>query len=517
MAHPGLQAAERPDDTALIIAETGATMSWAELRRQSVQAANTIHDLGIRAGDAVAFCVENRFEFVVLVWACHDAGFRYTPISTRLTPDEVAYIVDDCDARVFIHSSDTASSRDSAMGIAGLEHVIDIDQPDALGQTDERKPVYERAEGVSMLYSSGTTGKPKGVLRPAPPEPIEELSPGDRGSAALFGIDTRSVYLSTAPLYHSAPMTFLIMMGRVGAAVVIMKRFDPARALAHIEHYGVTHSQWVPTMFVRMLRLSEDERTRHDLSTHSFAIHGAGPCTIPIKEAMLDWWGPVIHEYYAGTEGAGMCLIGPDEWLAHKGSVGRSMRGPVLIIDDGGNRLPPGEIGQIWFSNSSDFQYYNDPAKTSESRGASGSGTFGDIGYLDDDGYLYLTDRKSFTINAGGINIYPREVEEVLLGHPAVDDVAVFGVPNDEYGEEVRAVVQPSAGATPDPALVDELTDHCGKHLARFKVPRSIDFVDELPREPTGKLRKHLLREHAMAVLGARQGARATSFGDRSG
>ena len=279
-----------------------------------------------------------------------------------------------------------------------------------------------------MLYSSGTTGKPKGVWRPAPDEPVEDLGPADRAAAEAFGITPDSVYLSPAPLYHSAPITFLIQMGRIGAATVIMERFDPAESLAAIERYGVTHSQWVPTMFVRMLRLPDEERNRHDLSSHVFAIHGAGPCPIAVKEAMLDWWGPIIHEYYAGTEGAGMCRIGPEEWLEHKGSVGRSARGPVLIVDDDGNELPAGEVGQIWFANSSDFRYHGDETKTAEARRGAG-GTFGDIGYLDDDGYLYLTDRKSFTINAGGVNIYPQEIEDVLLAHPAVHDVAVFGLP----------------------------------------------------------------------------------------
>ncbi len=308
-----------------------------------------------------------------------------------------------------------------------------------------------------MLYSSGTTGKPKGVWRPAPDEPVEDLGPADRAAAQAFGITTDSVYLSPAPLYHSAPITFLIQMGRIGAATVIMERFDPAESLAAIERYHVTHSQWVPTMFVRMLRLPEDERTRHDLSSHVFAIHGAGPCPIAVKEAMLDWWGPIIHEYYAGTEGAGMCRIGPEEWLEHKGSVGRSARGPVLIVDDDGNELPAGEVGQIWFVNSSDFRYHGDETKTAEARRGAG-GTFGDIGYLDDDGYLYLTDRKSFTINAGGVNIYPQEIEDVLLTHPAVHDVAVFGLPNDEYGEEVKAVVEPDPAVVADDALAAELT-----------------------------------------------------------
>jgi len=498
VAHPGVHAASRPDAPALIIAATGETITWAELRQRSVAAANLLHDLGLRAGDSVAFCIENGPEFAVLLWACHDAGYRYTPISTRLTPDEVGYIVDDCGASVFLHSSRTADSCQSVADLEGVEHIIDVDDPGALGSHDDLPPRYPRAEGIGMLYSSGTTGKPKGVWRAAPTEPIEELEPADRAIAGAFGISADSVFLSPAPMYHSAPITFLLMMGRIGATTVIMDRFEPIASLATIERHGVTHSQWVPTMFVRMLRLTDEERTRHDLSSHVFAIHGAGPCSIAVKEAMLDWWGPIIHEYYAGTEGAGMCLISPQEWLAHRGSVGRSVRGPVVIVDDEGNELPVGDVGQIWFVNSSDFHYHGDETKTAEARRGAG-GTFGDIGYLDDDGYLYLTDRKSFTINAGGINIYPQEIEDVLLAHPAVHDVAVFGLPNDEYGEEVKAVVEPDPAVVADDALAAELFAHCRQHLAGFKVPRSIDFEPQLPREPTGKLRKHLIRDRYLS------------------
>jgi acyl-CoA synthetase (AMP-forming)/AMP-acid ligase II len=488
MAHPGHHALERPNDIALVISPSGQTVTWTELRRRIVQAANALHDLGVRPGDGVAFCVENRVEFAVLVWACLDAGFRYTPISTRLTADEVAYIVSDCGAAVFLHTSKTGA------GAVDGVRVIDLDTGDPLCASLDEPPRYEQVEGVAMLYSSGTTGRPKGVWRPAPPEPVEELPPGDRMSAMAYGITGESVYLSPAPLYHSAPLTFLVQMGRIGAATVVMERFDPLAALACIEQHRVTHSQWVPTMFVRMLRLTEAERTRHDLSSHVFAIHGAGPCPIPVKEQMLDWWGPIIHEYYAGTEGAGTCVIGPLEWLTHKGSVGRSVRGPLLILDDDGNPLPPGEVGQVWFSNSSDFRYLNDDAKTAESRRGT-SGSFGDIGYVDDEGYLYLTGRKSFTIIVGGINVYPREIEDVLSTHPSVHDVAVFGVPDDEYGEQVKAVVEPAAGVEPGPALERELIEHCRSHLATYKLPRTIDFMREMPREQTGKLRTGLLRQ----------------------
>lgn len=496
MANPAHHARLRPDSAAVTIAETGESLSWAQLHARAVSLANRFYDMDLRAGDPVAFCLENRLDFAAAVWAAQYSGLRYTPISSRLTRDEIAYIVADCDTTVLVHSNVTADvCRAIPQEVARPLELVDLDDGSIGLDDDGATPRYDRVEGVAMLYSSGTTGRPKGVRRPAPPEPIEELPPGDRILATAYGIDTKSVYLSTAPLYHSAPLTFLLQMGRIGAETVVMGRFDAASALAYIERYGVTHSQWVPTMFVRLLNLTEGQRDANDLSSHRFAIHGAGPCAIHVKEAMLDWWGPIIHEYYAGTEGAGMCVIGPDEWLAHKGSVGRSIRGPVAILDDDGNSLPPGEVGQIWFSNSADFKYHGDPEQTSQARGPSGTGTFGDIGYLDDDGYLYLTDRKSFTINAGGINIYPREIEEALLTHPAVFDVAVFGVPNAEYGEEVKGVVQPHPDAEAGTALEKDLIDHCLSRLARFKVPRTIDFVAELPREPTGKLRVAQLRE----------------------
>lgn len=495
MANPGHHAANRPDDPALIIADTGETLTWAGLHNMAVAAANHLHDLGLRPGDPVAFCLENRFEFAAMVWAAQYSGLRYTPISSRLTRDEIAYMVADCETTVLIHSNETAVAGEATAGAGRAVRVVDVDVPGAIAwHQGAAQARFDRVEGITMLYSSGTTGRPKGVRRPAPPEPIEELPPGDRMLASAYGIDPASVYLSTAPLYHSAPLTFLLQMGRIGATTVVMRRFDAVGALDAIERYRVTHSQWVPTMFVRMLALPEADRNGRDLSSHVFAIHGAGPCPVHVKEAMLDWWGPIVHEYYAGTEGAGMCVIGPDEWLAHKGSVGRSIRGPVQILDDDGRPLEPGQIGQIWFANSADFSYHGDGSKTAGARGPDGSGTFGDIGYVDEDGYLYLTDRKSFTINAGGINIYPREVEEVLMKHPAVFDVAVFGIPNAEYGDEVKAVVQPATGWQASDDLAVQLVEHCRTQLASFKLPRSIDFIDELPREPTGKLRVAQLR-----------------------
>ena len=502
MAHPGIVAARNPDGIALIQAETGDTLTWSQLHRRAVQTANVFHRHGLRPGDSIALCLENRFEFVSVVWAALYSGLRFTPISTRLLQPEVEYILADCGARALVHSARAQAAAAAAGALADPVRSIDVDASDSPFEPDPNEAAeYERSEGVAMLYSSGTTGRPKGVWRAAPDAPVEKLQPGDAAMAAVYQIDERSTYLSTAPLYHSAPISFLARMNRIGAATVIMERFDPAAALAHIDTYRVTHSQWVPTMFVRMLRLDDAERSRHDMSTHRVAVHGAAPCPVHVKQAMLDWWGPIIYEYYAGTEGAGTCLIGPDEWLAHKGSVGRSVSGPLHILDEHGNRLPAGEVGEIWFERSSEFRYLNDDDKTSESRRANGSGTFGDLGYLDADGYLYLTDRKAFTIIAGGVNVYPQEIEDALLAHPAVVDAAVFGIPHPEYGEEIKAVVQPAPGLVADDSLSAELVAHCRAHLAGFKCPRSIDFDAELPREPNGKLMKRVLRDRYLTAI----------------
>lgn len=502
MAHPGHHAIDRPDAAALIMASTGRVTTWAELHAAAVATANRFHDLGLRAGDGVAFCVENRPEFVELVWACQYSGLRWTPISTRLNAQEVAFIVEDCGAKIFVHTATTAPSV-IAVDAGRLSAVIDLDvswsiersDPLPLGPDSVAVARYERVEGMSMVYSSGTTGRPKGIWRAAPAEPVEAIPPGDRLMASVMGMGPDAVYLSTAPLYHSAPITFLKLTGRVGATTVIMERFDAAGALDAIARYGVTHSQWVPTMFVRMLRLPGDVRGAFDLSTHRWAIHGAGPCRIDTKQAMLEWWGPIIWEYYSGSEDAGTCIIGPEEWLSHPGSVGRSVTGAIRIVDDDGNELPTGQVGQVWFANSTEFHYLGDAAKTAETRRPDGEGTFGDLGYVDDDGYLYLTDRKSFTIISGGVNIYPREIEAVLAAHPAVADVVAFGVPDDEYGEAVKAVVQPTDPVTSPAPLEAELIEFARDRLAHLKVPRSIDFDPDLPREPTGKIRVAQIRD----------------------
>ena len=355
--------------------------------------------------------------------------------------------------------------------------------------------IADESAGRDMLYSSGTTGRPKGIKTELLDEAIDAPTPLLALARKLYGLGPDSIYLSPAPLYHAAPLRFNMTVMRCGGTSVLMEHFEAEEALALIERHRVTHSQWVPTMFVRMLKLPPDARARYDLSSLRVAIHAAAPCPVPVKEEMIRWWGPVLYEYYAGTEGNGYVACNSQEWLAHKGTVGRALLGEVRILDDDGAVLPPGETGTLYFANGPAFEYHNDPRKTAVSRSREGWSTLGDVGHLDAEGYLYLTDRKDYMIISGGVNVYPQEVENLLVTHPKVADVAVLGVPNEDLGEEVKAVVQPMDWRDAGPALAAELMAYCRGNLSHIKCPRSIDFEPELPRHPTGKLYKRLLRE----------------------
>ncbi|MCC5887180.1 MAG: AMP-binding protein [Gammaproteobacteria bacterium] len=503
--HPGVHAAKQPDKPAVIMAATGKTISYRELEQTSNRGAQLFRSLGLKAGDHIAFMLENCPEFLPLCWAAHRAGLYYTAISYRLQEEEVAYIIDDCQARVFITSHAQAD-----LSARLRPHMSGVDKAYMLGGTVDgfesfetataeqpATPIADETEGADMLYSSGTTGRPKGIKVPLSGEPL--------GSAAallglvqgLYQMDENVRYLSPAPLYHSAPLRYNMAVTRLGGTSVVMERFDPEAALKLIEQYRLTHAQFVPTMFVRMLKLPEQDRSRYDLSSLKVAIHAAAPCPVQVKQAMMDWWGPVIHEYYAGTEGNGFCAVGPQDWLAHPGTVGRALMGEIHICDDDGRELPTGQVGTVYFGGGNEFEYHNDPAKTEDSRHPREKGwsTLGDMGYVDEEGFLYLTDRKTFMIISGGVNIYPQEVENLLVNHPRVADVAVFGVPNEEFGEEVKAVVQPVTWADAGEELAEELIGYCRAHLSHIKSPRSVDFERELPRHPTGKLYKRLLRD----------------------
>jgi acyl-CoA synthetase (AMP-forming)/AMP-acid ligase II len=358
------------------------------------------------------------------------------------------------------------------------------------------EPLDHEVEGMFMFYSSGTTGRPKGIKPPLPGAPFGEgLHAIVLLIQGLFGFTGDAVYLCPAPLYHAAPLGWSTAVQRLGGTVVVMESFDPLRALQVIEERHVTHAQFVPTHFVRMLKLDEGARTGPDLSTLQVAVHAAAPCPVEVKQQMLAWWGPIIHEYYSGSEGSGFCAVGPEDWLTHPGTVGQPLVGTIHVLDDDGDSVPQGQAGQIWFESDVRFEYHNDPDKTKDAFNDRGWSSLGDIGYLDGDGFLYLTDRASHMIISGGVNIYPQEVENELTLHPAVADVAVIGAPNPDFGEEVKAVVVAADPAAAGPELGEQLMAYCRERLAHYKCPVSVDFVDELPRLPTGKLLKRELRD----------------------
>ena len=504
--YPGEWARIEPERVASVDSVTGETMTYGELHSFAVRFARTMRDRGIGVGDHIAWCAENSLEFLAVAWGSIYAGLYYTTISTTLHAEEIAYIINDCGAKVFVTSPykenevrDLASLSPELQhqftiggeirGYERLEHVL-------AATTDD--PLDGLIEGIEMLYSSGTTGKPKGVKGGAPREPLGLQQAKAFITETFFGFQGDFVYLSPAPLYHGAPLRFCLATHRSGAKVVVMPRWDAEEALDAIERHRVTTSQWVPTMFHRMLQLPEEVRARYDLSSLTHAVHAAAPCPVPLKMRMIEWWGPIIHEYYSGTEGAGFTYVNSQDWLSRPGTVGRSLTGTIHICDDKGNELPVGEQGTIFFDSGVKFEYHGDPEKTKETRHAKGWTTLGDIGFVDADGFLYLTDRKAFMIISGGVNIYPQEAENVLAVHPKVFDVAVFGVPNSEFGEEVKAVIQPTewpSNKTDRDALEAELILYCREKLATLKCPRSIDFRRELPRHATGKLYKKELRD----------------------
>jgi acyl-CoA synthetase (AMP-forming)/AMP-acid ligase II len=501
---PGTYAQSTPDKAAYIMGGTGRTISYRELDDEANRLSRLLRSTGLEVGGHMAFCLENHPAFYKIAWGAHYAGLYYTAMSSRLTAEECEYIINDCGAEVFITS---AYKRDVASAIVPstpkvklrlmVDGVADGYEPyeEAVGRYPAEPLPEPRIAGRDMLYSSGTTGRPKGV-KPAPPsDPLDQPTALTAGAQLLFGYNESMVYLSPAPLYHAAPLRFSMAVHQVGGTVIVMEHFDPEEFLALVERYQVTHTQVVPTMFIRMLKLPDEIRSRYDLSSLQVAIHAAAPCPVAVKEQMIDWWGPIIHEYYAGTEGNGLVYCNSEDWLAHKGTVGRALLGKVHIVDEEGNELPPGEEGTIYFESDVQFEYHNDPEKTAASRLPNGWSTLGDVGRLDEDGFLYLTDRKAYMIITGGVNVYPQEAENVLAMHPKVHDVAVIGVPNEEFGEEVKAVVQPVDMADAGPDLERELIEYCRQHLADVKCPRSVDFRDELPRHPTGKLYKRLLKD----------------------
>ncbi len=499
---PGDMLRRRGDHPAIVMSGSGRIVSYAELDERSTRLARVFDEAGLRPGDRVALMLGNRPEFFDVLWAALRSGLYLTPINWHLGPEEAAYIVDDCGARAVVTSSDLADvaaellarNPDVAVRLMVGDPIDGYDGMDSALESVPCDPRVEERAGALMMYSSGTTGYPKGIVRPLPRAPF---GAGPDAIAMMmtgpYGADDRSVYLSPAPLYHAAPISFCSAVHRIGATAVVMERFDASDALRAVEDHAVTHAQFVPTHFIRMLQLPDEVRDQHDLSTLRCVIHAAAPCPVPTKRRMIEWLGPLLEEFYAGSEAIGVTLISSAEWLEHPGSVGRPSGTTVHILDDSGAELPPGETGQVWFDASSRFEYHNDPAKTRAAQDPRGWATYGDIGHVDDEGYLYLTDRASNMIISGGVNIYPQEAEMVLAPHPAVHDIAVIGVPDDVMGERVKAFVQVRDGIDADDSLAETLIAHCRRHLAHYKCPREVEFVDELPRLENGKLVKRKL------------------------
>jgi len=482
---------------------SGERRTYGELEAASNQVAQLLRSAGLRTGDHVAVLLKNRVEWFDVVWGALRAGLYVTPVNHHLTAAEAGYITSDCGARALFADAElagTVRAMGGDLGGVGLRlavggHLESFDDLRTALAAQPVAPIGDEVEGTWMLSSSGTTGRPKGIKPPLPRNPIGADTPFGALLVGLYGFSPETVYLSPAPLYHAAPAGWTTMTQRLGGTVVVMERFDAEEWLRLVERYGVTHSQVVPTHLVRLLKLPAEVRRRYDLSSLRGVVHAAAPCPPEVKRAAIEWLGPIVHEYYSGSEGSGFCAIGPEEWLAHPGSVGRSLMGAVHIVGDDGQELPAGEEGQVWFESATRFEYHGDADKTAAAWNDRGWSTLGDIGRVDADGYVYLTDRVAHTIISGGVNIYPREAEDVLVVHPAVLDAGVVGVPDEEMGERAVAFVQvaPDGDAAGGDALADELLTWCRDRLTHYKCPTEVRFVEALPRLPTGKLLKRAL------------------------
>ncbi|MEW4467739.1 acyl-CoA synthetase [Parasphingorhabdus sp. JC815] len=508
--HPYLHAQENPDKPAVIMAGSGAVQTFAELDKASNRMAQLFRKEGLKIGDTAAVLLDNHPNFFDFIWGAQRAGLYYVAIPSRLTASEVSYILADSGASLLVSSENKKAvldelstlNPDVKQFIYGTEDSRSMET--ALAAMPDT-PIEDERHGTDMLYSSGTTGRPKGVRIPFPEN--EDIA-GPNGLAMMaqtvFGFEFGCTYLSPAPLYHAAPLRWCMSVHRLGGTVVVMEKFDPEQALALIEKYKITASQWVPTHFIRMLKLPEEVRAKYDVSSLKSAVHAAAPCPVPVKEQMIEWWGPVLMEYYAGSEGNGFTFINSEDWLERKGSVGKALIGKLRICDEEDNEVPPGVEGQIYFEDGAPFSYHNDPEKTKAAFNKHGWTSLGDVGKVDEDGFLYLTDRKSFMIISGGVNIYPQEIENLLVTHPKVADAAVIGAPDEDMGERVVAVVQPNDPKEAGDALAQELEAYLRQSLSGVKVPRQIDFRAELPREATGKLYKRLLRDEYWGKTGNR-------------
>jgi acyl-CoA synthetase (AMP-forming)/AMP-acid ligase II len=498
--HPSTHAVSTPSKPAIVMADSGETIDYASLEARSNQSAHALRSLGLKRGDVVATLFDNGPEVFVFGLAAQRAGLYLTSISNKLSAADVGYILRDCGAKMLIAGdvllgfAEQATREAADIKLFSWSAAIGaVSSWAAIADAQPGTPIDDQSPGTDMLYSSGTTGRPKGVKFPLPEGAIDQCTPLMSMGTNLYGMGPETVYLSTSPLYHAAPLRWAMAIHRLGGTVVVMERFEAERTLDLIQRHHVTHATFVPTHFVRMLKLPADIRAQYDLSSLVAVVHAAAPCPVPVKQAMIEWWGAIIHEYYSGTETCGITALSATEWLERPGSVGRAVLGTLKITDDEGNELPTGAEGNVCFADGPAFQYHNDPEKTAKAYDRNGWTTLGDIGRVDEDGYLFLTDRKSFMIISGGVNIYPQEIENCLVTHPKVADAAVIGVPDEEMGERVLAVVQPAIGVDGGQVLSDELCSYVRKALGGVKTPRAFDFRDELPREPTGKLMKRKL------------------------
>ena len=498
--HPCEVARDAPERTAYMMADSGREISFGELESRSCRLSRFWRDQGLGPGAGVALLLENHEWTFPLVWSAQRSGLLYTCISTALSPSDISYIVNDCSAGVVVYSERMRALAEAAGPHTSAARWIMIDGASGLAKQVARlpaKPIPDEMMGADMLYSSGTTGRPKGIRRVLEPGmPIGSPTALDTLATDRYGFTADARYLCPAPLYHAAPLRWSMVIQRLGGLVVVMDGFDAEGALALIERHRLNAAQWVPTHFVRMLKLPQDVREGYDLSSLRIAIHAAAPCPVPVKAAMIDWWGPIVSEYYAATESNGFTAIESDEWLERQGSVGKALIGTIRICGEDGEPLPPRAVGDIYFEDGLAFSYHNDPEKTAAATNRHGWTTLGDVGWVDEDGYLYLTDRRNFTIISGGVNIYPQEIENLLVTHPAVRDAAVIGVPDPEMGERVMAVIEPTCWDEAADPLREILVNFAREALGSIKTPRRIEFMQALPRQPTGKLYKRLLRDH---------------------
>lgn len=502
MYHISRFAAATPDRIAATFIPSGRTISFGALEAQANQSAHALRALGLRRGDCVGISITNRPEFLSVMMGAQRIGLYYVLLSTKLSVDDLAYIVGDSGAKVVVISGGCFAAEDTG-SLSRLNVpvcLLDV-QGAGAGFTDWAALVASQphslpddcSRGRDLLYSSGSTGRPKGILKPLQDGAFDTPDPVNMGAAAAYGFGAGAVVLSPCPLYHAAPHRFANITLHAGAMLVVAEQFDPEMCLQAIQKLEVTHSLWVPTMFHRMLQLPDDVRGRYDLSSHRLAVHGAAPCPVHVKQRMIDWWGPIIEEYYSGSEGVGSTSISSSEWLAHPGSVGRPKDCVVHVLGDDGVELGAGQIGDIYFESDRSFQYLGDAGKTGQITSAEGWKTFGDIGYVDQDGYLYLTDRRHFTIISGGVNLYPQEIESALLEHPEVRDAAVFGIPSEEFGQMAMAVIQLVDEGRAGDEMRNAIRSFIRGRLGPVKTPKLVEFEKDFPRHATGKLYKREL------------------------